>query len=220
MCDCDINHVHSQIHDYPIDYNTYPLAKECIEYSYDLYSGDFIIIPKGWLHWVFTDKNTLAVSYSLEYFNGSPVHTMPYIGNIKSNITYSSFINNYLEHSFSCLYSKTSHCCPVYKGYSYTTFMHKSRLVDIINIAKYNRLYAYVGMESTKNTILDKNHYVWFTLDNNVDSGLHYDNTNNFLHVIDGKKTIKLYSPECKEKMYIKDFKYIKDVMDITIISE
>ncbi len=57
---------------------------------------------------------------------------------------------------------------------------------------------------------IDYNSYVWFTLSNEVDSGLHYDSTYNIIYVIEGQKKIRLFSPDCIDKMYISRFKHVE----------
>jgi Cupin-like domain/JmjC domain, hydroxylase len=233
------NEVHSEIHHYPIDYEKYPLAKDCIEYTYEVNSGEFIIIPSGWHHWIFTEPNTLAISYTIRKMNfvdlsnvfyKSMKESVPYVGKMdnKYDINYAKFFRASIDCSFVCMFSQNYKCCPVYKDYDYNTFKYYSTLNNIIDISNYRKLFAYVGMDNiNKDNILNEYNdiknfipnelydmvryccYIWFTLNNKIDSGLHYDSTQNILYVLDGKKTVRLFPPDCSEKLYIKVHEYI-----------
>jgi hypothetical protein len=239
--ECNVyNDVHSEIHDFPIDYDKYPLAKDCVEQTFEVKSGEYIIIPPRWLHWVFTEENTLAVSYTIykinftdtsNVFYDSMSNNKPYVGkmNDKYNINYNKFLKDCIDISFECLYSVNHKCCPVYKNYDYPSFEYSDTLRNIIDISNRERLFAYIAMNNLKNNDVlneyrDINHffpeniqdfvdyesYTWFTLNNMVDSGLHYDSyTYNILYVLDGKKTVRLFHPDCRKNMYIKNFEYI-----------
>jgi hypothetical protein len=233
------NEAHSEIHEYPIDYEKFPLAKDCKEYTYEVNSGEYIVIPYGWHHWVFTEANTVAISYTIKSINfiddtnelyKNLINNNPYVGKIENryNIKYDTFLNKTLDIACRCVFSQTYHCCPVYKNYNYTTFDYYGKLNNIIDISNRNRLFAYVGMGNIdENNILydyndinnfilepifdniDYRTFMWFTLNNRVDSGLHYDTTSNILYVLDGKKTVRLFHPDCREKLYIKSYEYL-----------
>ncbi len=234
-----INSVHSEIHDYPIDYEKYPLAKECVEQEFVVKTGEFIIIPSGWHHWIFTEPNTLAISYTIHSINIIDLsnvfyenieNSTPYVGKIDNhyNITYDKFFKESQKLSCLAMYSQTYQCCPVYKDYKHITFNYYSTLEDIIDISNRQKLYTYVGMDliTDENILKDYNKienfmdskiydeikyetYMWFTLNNRVDSGLHYDGTCNILYVLDGKKTVKLFHPKYRPNLYIRDYKYM-----------
>jgi hypothetical protein len=236
----NINVVHSKIHEYPIDYDKYPLAKDCKEHNFQLNSGEFMIIPPRWLHWIFTKENTIAISYTIhkiDFVDTSNVFckhlfdSKPYIGKSKklNNMDYNKFINDSIDISFTCMYSADYRVCSVYKNYEYPSFKYYGTLKDIIKVSNINCLYAYIAMDPVKdNTVLndynsiyhlidkslvnniDYDSYVWFTLSNEVDSGLHYDSTFNIIYVIEGQKNVKLFSPDCIDKMYISTFKHLE----------
>ncbi len=76
----------------------------------------------------------------------------------------------------------------------------------------YNRIYKenILNKFYHVNTIINKKYYkevnfkyaCWFSLDKLINSGLHHDDTNNIIYVLDGKKTIYLLHPESKKKLY------------------
>ena len=234
-----MNQAHSEIHDYPIDYKLFPLAKECEELTIVVNEGEYLIIPYGWHHWVFTDPKTLSISYTItniefnnidNVFYDSLVNNIPYVGKMKNriNITYESFYNSALGKRCCCIFSETNQCCPVYKTYKHNTFECNGILNNIVNITNHHNFYTYIGMEPIREDsilheynkietfidepIYDKIEYeafLWFTLDKEVDSGLHYDSTSNIIYVIEGKKTVRLFHPDQRKNLYIKDHEKI-----------
>jgi len=241
MCDEDIdNIVHSEIHEYPIDYDRYPLAKDCVEHTFELNSGEFMIVPPRWLHWIFTKERTISFSYTIHKIGFTDTSNIfckhlfdskPYIGKSKqlNTIDYNQFINDSIDVSFTCMYSADYRVCSVYKNYSYPSFRYYGPLKDIITVSNLNSLYAYVAMDpvTDQNVLkdyrdvhhlidkslvkeIDYESYIWFTLSNEVDSGLHFDSTFNIIYVVEGQKKIRLFSPDCIDKMYIGKFKHLE----------
>jgi hypothetical protein len=45
---------HSLIISYPINYNSFPFAKNCQFIEINLNENEYIFIPKYWMHWLFT----------------------------------------------------------------------------------------------------------------------------------------------------------------------
>ena len=233
-----INPVHSSITDFPIDYNTFPLAKNCKMYTVELTKDQYIFIPSLWYHWIFTEPNTLSVHYEIplidfgdsnNVFLTSLENNMPFYKSVdnSNNITYDKFINNSLEYKYGAIFSENNDCIPVKKNNTFK-FLYETSLKNIINISKNKNYYTYIGynniddnniLSSYKNLdyILNPINYhrmlykssVWFTLDKKINSGLHHDSTINIINVIDGKKTIYLFNPDCKDNLYIKKFSLI-----------
>jgi hypothetical protein len=247
-CDCPnckselkINDCHSSITEYPIDYGKFPLAKNCEIHKVELVKNQYLFIPKGWFHWVFTEPNTLSVHYKInkinfsdknnEFFN-SLKNNMPFYKTIylNYNISYKDFINKSLNYSYRAIFSETDDCIPVQKNKT-KKFFHENLLKNIIDITIANNYYTYIGNHKIEHNnvinkynnidnIIDPNIHngilyepsVWFTLNKRVNSGLHCDTTPNIINVLDGKKTIYLISPKFYHDLYINEHELIKTI--------
>jgi len=228
-----INNAHSLIIDYPIDYDQFPLAKNNQIFKVELNKNEFLTIPLGWFHWIYTEPNTIAVSYEIanvnfkvlenNHFYNSFKFSNPYKGtnNINIDINYNEFINSTLNHTYRAIISDNSDCSPVIKNNQFK-FFYENTLENIISI-HYNK-FKYIGMNTIKNntyvdkykhinTIIEKELYydiyyksnLWFSLDKIINSGLHSDPYNNIMFVLTGKKTIYLLNPNAKPNLYIRD---------------
>lgn len=230
-----MNNSHSVINDYPIDYNIFPLVQKSYMYKIEISNNQYISIPKYWFHWIITEPNTLSVNYKIDYMNFSDTdndfyksftQSKPFIKKIiKNDITWNEFITNTLDFKYKSIISETKDCSPVKKNNTFKYFYENS-LKNIIKSSK--KYYTYIGnneiddkniLFSYKNIdyLINPNYYnkitydtgVWFSLDKQIDSGLHNDPTFNIIYVLDGKKTIYLYGPDCKENLYIELFPLI-----------
>jgi hypothetical protein len=230
-----MNNAHSIIIDYPIDYIKFPLAKSENIYKVELNKNEFLIIPKFWFHWVYTEPSTLSVNYEIAFVNFKEYNNLFYTSiyynkplkgvNINFDIKYDKFIDSSLNYNFRSIISDTSDCSPVIKN-NIKKYYHNNSLKNIIE--KNKDKYVYIGHNNIHensllnpishiNSLIDKQLYfniyfkstVWFTLDKIVNSGLHHDDTNNIIYVLDGKKTIYLLHPNSKPNIYIIDQKNI-----------
>jgi hypothetical protein len=232
---------HSNITNYPIDYNTFPLVKNCEIHKIELCENQYLFIPENWFHWVFTEPNTLSVHYEINNINfiddnnnfyKSIKYSEPFLNefNSKYNIKHMDFINKSLNHSYRATFSDTDDCIPVQKKQT-KKFFHSNTLANIIDINITNNYHTYVGNNKIDsdnimnnfrsiNDIIDPNFHndisyvpsVWFTLNKRVNSGLHYDPTPNLIYIVDGKKTIYLFPPSCYNNLYIEEYPLIKTI--------
>jgi len=241
-----MNNSHSIIDEYPINYNNFPLAKECKEFKIELKKNQYIVIPKYWYHWIITESRTLSVSYQIidiEFnelnndFNKSIINSLPFVKLIEKNdISYQDFINNSLNFNYNCIFSENYKCSPVNKNSS-KKFFYETLLKNIIYISDYKKYYSYIGNNKILNNnilapynnidyIIDKKYYnnidykpsVWFTLNNRIDSGLHNDPTDNIIYVLDGKKTFYLYCPHSNENLYITEYPLINKLKPSSVV--
>lgn len=167
---------HSLIDKFPIDYDRFPLA---IDYKYVeiiLNPHDYLVIPKYWSHWVFSEPYTFAVSYSINmnnmYLNenirynkckneninnvifnnliNNSAHTGTYISNYKFN--YKQFIFNSINFNFNFKCSNTSDVCPVNKpSNNCNKYGFNANLNDVLNDSYFMDKYLYIGQQSTIN---------------------------------------------------------------------
>lgn len=244
VCNTDIriNDCHSQISEFPIDLESFPLVKNCIMHKVVLTKNQYLFMPKNWFHWVFTEPNTLSIHYKINNISfgnkndndiyGSLKNNLPFYKQnfLEFNIDYKKFIANSLDHSYRAIFSKTDDCIPVQKNNA-IKFFHSNTLANLIAISKKKNYHTYIGNQeidsdnilnkfSNINNIIDSNFYdnisyepsVWFTLDKKVNSGLHCDITPNLMYVIEGKKIIYLFAPSCYPNLYINEYQLIKNI--------
>jgi len=152
---------HSSIIKYPINYDDYPLARDCKIIKVELKENQYLYIPPKWNHWVFTEPETIALSfdilniYSNENGNNNEIFKMvkeekPFKKNgNKFKFNYNKFINNHLNSYFMVLYSKTFDCIPVYKNkideINKNKIFAREKLNEILNNSMNNGYYAYIG---------------------------------------------------------------------------
>jgi hypothetical protein len=165
--------------------------------------GEAVWIPSGWWHWITSDPNTTALSYWCSNSTSFSV-TEPFITQIAHKELLSE-INDIISstETIDVWNSKIDvigpyttrgddKCITTIQGYSSksnTAFSldHSNQLLHS-KLKKRAPLAFWNGMESD----LDMN--LWVTLGKH-DTGLHYDDNNGLLHVLKGRKTIKLYPP-------------------------
>ena len=221
-----MNNLYSLINEYPIDYNSFPLAKKCKEYKIELSKNEYLVIPKYWCYWIFTEPNTLSINYqinNIEFiettndFYNSFKNSLPFVKLInRVNISHDYFIKNSRYFHYKCLFSENYKCSPINNKFYYETMLR-----NIIYINDNKNYYSYIANNKIdKNNILSQynninylisksfykninyNTSVFFTLDKKIDSGLRYDLTDNIIYVLDGKITIHLYNPNCRDNLY------------------
>ena len=173
---------HSIIIDFPIDYDLYPLAKNVDIIKIVLEKDEYLILPPLWFHCVYTDPETIAVSYKIWNIKGkdedkdsdlynSLINNIPIKCNgNKTNISYSDFINNSLYNNFRVILSKTNDCSPVIKNNNIKICIHDDTLLNSIKYAKTENMYAYFG-----NEVLKKNSFIEDYTD--IEKLIKFDNT-------------------------------------------
>ena len=221
-----MNNFYSLINEYPIDYNSFPLAKNCKEYKIELSNNEYLVVPKHWFYWIFTEPNTLSVGYQINHINfiettndfyNSFTNSIPFVKSInRVNISYDYFIKNSRYFCYKCLFSENYKCSPVNNKYCYETMLRniiyinenknyysyvENNIIDENNIlSQYNNVNYIINKSLYKN--INYNTSVFFTLNKKIDSGLHYNLTNNIIYVLDGKITIHMFNPNCKNNLY------------------
>jgi hypothetical protein len=179
-----ITHVnHSLIDSYPIDYNKFPLAKNYKYVEIILEPGDYLLIPKGWSHWIFSEPGTIAISYSINnnilgineknkvnkgtfgtfgenkdnIIFDSITKSLAHTGTFKCNynLNYKDFIYSSLNYNFKFICSDTMDVCPVIKpSGNNNKIMFKAKLRDILNDKTLINKYLYIGQQDI--TIYDE----------------------------------------------------------------
>lgn len=237
----EINDRHSIITSLPIDLELYPLVSNVKIYKIEVNKNEFLTLPKEWFHWIFTEPNTVAVSFEIHNFigdNSDSVYnsfstSIPYKSSITKKINfhgYKDMIKKNLNNKFRAILSESKDCSPVYKDETYKIFYHNT-LKNIIKFSEKNNLYCYIGNHRTisdsqfENISRYANYFnldskskikyypnIWFNLDKKIESGLHSDLYDGIICVLEGKKTIYLMNPKESKNLYIKKHLLLKNV--------
>ena len=230
---------HSEIIDFPINYDLFPKMKNIKFMEFTLNENEFLLIPNNWLHMVVTEPFTFALSFEIYKLYGDEssilvknlMNQLPYKSYGKNtNFDYKSFISDHKDGKFRVLFSENSDLSPVVKNNTIKYFKIAT-LEEAYLEAKDKKYCAYVGQQD-----IDKNfnynniqfiskyinniqetdiHYqtrVWLSLNKSLNSGLHMDSNSKILYVLKGKKTVYLLSPDNIENVYIKSF-YTPDIL-------
>lgn len=176
-----------------------------------LNKGQSLYIPKKWWHWVKTTERTFAINY---WFNNKKIHK-PFIftHTIKFDI---NLLDNELVHVWISKHNNN-------KGSYQQKFkdFYKSNLDDryVLTLDNYeagnnnahikNILNDYVTFPNNKKIIYDDNfeYNIWIS-SNKHNTGLHYDDEDGILTIIDGQKDIILYPPSDTQYLYPFDVSY------------
>ena len=175
-----MQHNHSHINGFPINYSKFPLAKNYKYAEVILYPNDYLVIPRLWSHWVFSDPYTLAVSYNINKdkdklikFNTDIIRHntskiinkdniifsnlekgLPHTGTYKCNssINYKDFINSSINLDFKFICSETEDVCPVIKpDTNYNKCTFIDNLNNVLNDSFFMDKHLYVGQHCTTN---------------------------------------------------------------------
>lgn len=228
---------HSIISEYPINYEKYPLARNAKFYEIELNVGDYLLIPKYWSHWIYSEPNTVAFSYiisdifEIKNINNQLMNSMFssefYKDTLNVNFNLDEFKNNNLKNDFNLLLSETIDVSPVIKNKTFKKRINNLKFFDIKNLLLKNpNLYSYIGMNEIEDdslyrkipnfgniyneVFLNYRTFIWMNFDKPVNSGLHYDNIDSILHVVSGKKKVLLSSPYNLKFLYIEKMNMVE----------
>lgn len=162
---------------------------------------------------------------------------IPYYNKLKNfEYEYNNFILNNLENKFNFCYGnsfditavnkrnvikKTEYLMNIHNEiienkfiyYSPSTTIFDSIDGEFINF-KNQEFLKEIPNFSDINNYCDINYHIksWFNFYNSLSSGLHFDDVDNILLVLDGQKIVYLSHPKNKKYLYIVPNKYIKNI--------
>jgi hypothetical protein len=177
-----------------------------------LNTGDTLLIPKNWWHWIRTEPETHAINFLCnrkDSIPSKPVIIENLISDhdielIKETIheyaANNTPYNNWDNSSFAGLnyvipssFTRTNYLLTL-DGYSFEKNMViKEGIKNISTLSQVKAKYARPGSE------FHYNFWLSFSKKNILahhETGLHYDSLDSFLYVINGKKHVTLYPPE------------------------
>lgn len=177
----DFQENHSLINSFPIDYKKFPLATEYKYAEVILYPNDYVVIPKYWSHWVFSDPCTIAISYNVNNKNlsinkndeivrhnkckvknndniifsnleKSLAHTGTFSYDCNYSFNYKDFIESSNNLNFFFICSENIDVCPIIKpDTNYNKFAFNTDLDDVLSDSFFLDKYLYVGQHPTTN---------------------------------------------------------------------
>jgi hypothetical protein len=147
---------HSEIINYPVDYNKFPLTKKCKFIKVELHENQYLYIPNLWNHWVLSDIETVAISFDIKNVEpltkkNNEIHQkilqrIPFKRNGNEyKFDYNAFIHNSLNYFFRVIYSENDDLSPVIKDETKFKKAGTDILQNIINISQQKNYYAYIG---------------------------------------------------------------------------
>ena len=177
-----------------------------------LKTGQSLYIPKNWWHWVKTTKKTFAINY---WFNNKKKknpfifnHTINYDINLLNNETVYIWNSNNNNNNNNTYQIK-------FKDF-YNSKLDNRYLITLDNYGAgeenahiKNKLNDYITFPKNDKIKYDDNYNynVWIS-SNKHDTGLHYDDEDGILTVIDGEKDIILFPPSDTKYLYPYEVKY------------
>lgn len=190
----------------PLKYPLYYLTKPLI---FELYPGDVLYIPYGWWHWVFSKGENIAIN---QWFN-KKINNKPYkfrnekkvkldnffdkingigMGLAQNNPNIQSYVrpNVYPEDENEFKYMGTlKEFKEITKDMKYSGFVLENQLpIEFIN--------------SVPDRVENNSKYNLWYYSNDANSGLHYDNYDNYLCQIMGTKKVYLFPPSDSRWLY------------------
>jgi hypothetical protein len=170
--------------------------------------GQALYIPKNWWHWIKTSEKTLAVNY---WFVGEPVEK-PFKFSYESTI-HSDMINSETVHVWNSKKDKDEKITTFGEFYNsgeddmYVITLGNYTLGSSnLNLKK--KLGEHVRFPEEACRIPDVFDYNVWASSSKHDTGLHYDDEDGILHVLEGTKEVILFPPSDTPYLYPFDTKY------------
>lgn len=187
---------------YPLYYLTKPLIIE-------IHPGDILYIPYGWWHWVFSKGENIAIN---QWFKKKQADK-PYVFKNNRKLDLGNFfekvdgigiglaqdnpnIQSYLrprvypkDKNEIKFMGKLKEFREISKNKKYSGFVLENQLPDEYKKVCQNKIKS------------DSKYNLWY-YSNDANSGLHYDNYDNFLYQIKGTKKIYLFPPNDSQFLY------------------
>jgi hypothetical protein len=174
--------------------------------------GESLYIPKKWWHWIKTTQKTFAVNYWFK--NSIETQENPFI--FKHTIDYDV---NLLNDETVCVWNSTK----IYSENCDSGRVEQKNFKDFYNCGENNKCvitlkdypagennlhlknklrdYIKFPIDERLNTIHTYNYNLWFC-SNEHDTGLHYDDEDGILTVVEGEKDVILFPPSDTQYLY------------------
>ena len=169
-----------------------------------LKEGESIYIPKQWWHWIKTTKKTFAINY---WFNNNINVKKPFVFN--NNTKYDINLLNNIYVSIWDSSMKTDNLTTTTFKEFYNSGENNKYIITLadyetgmINNYIKKQIEPYVKFPKNKNIKTDKFEYNVWVSSGTHDTGLHYDDEDGVLSVIEGEKEIIMFPPSDTKYLY------------------
>jgi len=201
-----LNYAHfSKIAEYnKIIFPELALAKE---YNFELNDGDALLIPKGWWHWVETTVPTIGVNFWNDSNLGDkPVVYPKYTTTMNWDQPDKGWLEILSDEKFSFWVEKEKGC----QESTIREMMKKKSTSDVYIICleafetgKTNRskISNLVGKYVKKPDATSEDPNFWVSLGYH-DTGMHYDDKDGILVVLQGQKKVRMFSPSSSRLLH------------------
>ena len=199
-----------------VDLSKYPLYYFVKPFVFELFPGDCLYIPYGWWHWVFSKGENMALNqwFSKKNFkNKKPFKFKNY--NFKSDLWETEVVKEKLkgighgggsDYQNTCSYKKLDRVYPEEPH----VLKIQSDLKELIDTGRFYKKYLLFLLENDlpdeyKNQLIDLNNiekYNFWYYSDGGNSGLHYDNYENYLCQMKGSKKVYLFPPKYTRFLY------------------
>jgi hypothetical protein len=198
-----------------VDLSKYPLYYLVKPIVFELFPGDCLYIPYGWWHWIFSKGENMALN---QWFLKSKSKSKPFKFKnlnfnrdlwetelVKEKITGNGFGGG-TDYQNICSFNKLDR---VYPNEPHILKMF-TNLKELIEIGSYHKKYLGFLLEENlpneyKNQLIDLNNiekYNFWYYSDGANSGLHYDNYENYLCQMKGSKKVYLFPPKYTRFLY------------------
>ena len=180
--------------------------------KFKLTKGQGIYIPKKWWHWVTATRKTFAINF---WFNNNIADNMPFVINTDTNTDidigslnnetvtiWHSLTNDSEETTFKLFYNSRQDNKYIITLGNYNLGMNNSNIKDIVH--------PFVKLPNDGRIDVNTNDYdynIWISAGKHT-TGLHYDDEDGLLTVVEGMKEIILFPPSDTKYLYAYDVLY------------
>lgn len=188
---------------------TYPLYYLAKPLVFEIHEGDVLYIPYGWWHWVFSKGENIAIN---QWFTKN-ISDKPFVFKNNRKIDLTNFFEKVNGEGMGIASNNPNIQSfvrpPVYpKDKEEIKFM--GTLKEFKTISKHKKYSGFVienqlpeeFINGVPEQVQDNSDYNLWYYSNDANSGLHYDNYDNFLCQVKGSKKIYLFPPSDSKWLY------------------
>ena len=190
----------------PLKYPLYYLTKPLI---FELNPGDVLYIPYGWWHWVFSKGENIAIN---QWFN-KKINNKPYKFKNEKKIKLDNFFDKMNGIGMGLAQNNPniqSYIRPSVYPEDENEFKYVGTLKEFKEITKDIKYSGFVlenqlaveFINSVPDRVENNSKYNLWYYSNDANSGLHYDNYDNYLCQIMGTKKVYLFPPSDSKWLY------------------
>lgn len=190
---------------------SFPFFEKASPLKFHLEKGDVLFIPKKWWHWVFSSCTTRCISIS-SWFSSDDQYPKFYQGEAKDWEIMEKWTNEYLINLYDGKLSIWTENGKIDSEMTMKEFIEcdHNKFLYLISLTDFDGSKSGLKLMDLLNNDIGKfsiypdkkfNFNFWMNF-GNIDSGLHYDDQDGLLVVVDGYKDVILYSPNDSKYLY------------------